>query len=181
MPLRSDWSSLYCPVARTLDVVGDPWVLLIMRVALTGTRRFDEFRDRLGVADTGLSRRLQTMTEAGLLERVAYRGKQRTHAEYRLTGKGADLLPVINALTLWGERHTTPPRDDAHLEIVHVACGAASSSADTCSACGAAMDVRDTAWHRTWDKRGPVALRDPAEREAALEPELGPGLELRSG
>lgn len=170
MPLRSDWSSVNCPVARSLDVVGDPWTLLILREAIAGTRRFEDFREHLGVADTVLSRRLQSMTEAGLLERVAYRGKQRTHAEYRITDKGADLLPVINALGRWGERYTTPPHERAHLEVVHLGCGAATTSADTCTACGAPMNADDTAWRRGWDAQKLVKLHRAAERELAPQP-----------
>lgn len=150
MPLRSDWSTRPCPIARSLDVVGDPWVLLVLRDALLGARRFEQFRERLEVADNVLSRRLQAMVEAGLLRRSAYRGEQRTHQEYLLTEAGAELLPVLNALALWGEKHTTPPRPDAHIEIVHTVCGNASSSADVCGSCGMAMAAGDTAWRRHW-------------------------------
>jgi DNA-binding HxlR family transcriptional regulator len=150
MPLRSDWSARPCPIARSLDVVGDPWVLLVLRDALLGARRFEQFREGLEVADNVLSRRLQAMVKAGLLRKASYRGEQRTHQEYLLTEAGAELLPVLNALALWGEKYTTPPRPDAHIEIVHTACGGSSNSADVCSGCGAAMAAEDTAWRRNW-------------------------------
>lgn len=163
MPLRSDWSNRPCAIARALDVVGDPWVLLVLREALLGSRRFEQFRERLEVADNVLSRRLQAMVEAGLLRRSAYRGEQRTHHEYLLTEAGADLLPVLNALALWGEKHTVPPRPDAHLTIVHTTCGQASRSADVCDSCGTAMTVRDTAWQRDWQSPRLTALQPAAD------------------
>ena len=70
MPLRSDWSAATCPIARSLDVVGDPWMLLILRHALLGVRRYEDFRTGLGVADNVLSRRLPAMVDAGLLRKA---------------------------------------------------------------------------------------------------------------
>jgi len=113
MPLRSDWSASNCPVARSLDVLGDPWLVLIVREAMTGARRYEQFRGGLGVADNVLSRRLRTLVDAGLMRKVPYRAENRTHEEYHLTDAGQDLLPVLNALALWGEKHTTTPRPDA--------------------------------------------------------------------
>ncbi len=150
MPLRSDWSGQSCPIARSLDVVGDPWVLLILREAMTGSRRFETFRDRLDIADNVLSRRLQALVESGLLRRESYRGEQRTHQEYLLTEAGVDLLPVLNGLALWGEKHTTPPSKDVHLRIVHTACGRTTKTADLCSHCGVALTAETTAWRRSW-------------------------------
>ena len=97
MPLRSDWSEATCPIARSLDVVGDPWVLLVLREALTGATRFDDFRVALGVADNVLSRRLSAMVEGGLLVRSPYVDEHRTRHEYLLTDAGRDLLPVVQA------------------------------------------------------------------------------------
>ena len=74
MPLRSDWSGDSCPIARSLDVVGDPWMLLILRNALLGARRYEEFRSALGVADNVLSRRLPAMVEAGTVAQGALPG-----------------------------------------------------------------------------------------------------------
>ena len=94
MPLRSDWSEATCPIARTLDVVGDPWVLLILREAVQGVTRYDDFRAALGVADGVLSRRLAAMVDDGLMTRAPYRSGNRTREEYLLTDAGRDLLPV---------------------------------------------------------------------------------------
>ena len=104
MPPRSDWSGSVCPIARSLEVVGDPWVLLILRNALLGTRHYERFRDELGIADNVLSRRLQAMVDAGLLRQVPYRGPRRTHLEYHLIEAGEDLLPVLQALALVHKR-----------------------------------------------------------------------------
>lgn len=158
MPLRSDWSSDTCPIARSLDVVGDPWMLLILRQALLGVRRYEDLRAALGVADNVLSRRLPAMVEAGLLQKVPYRGEQRTHHEYVLTEAGADLLPVLNALLLWGEKHTVGPHPTAHMGIMHQTCGAESTSADRCSECGEPLQANEVSWSRSWRVGDPQPL-----------------------
>ena len=147
MPLRSDWSASQCPIARSLEVVGDPWVLLILRDALLGTRRFEQFRTKLGIADNVLSRRLAAMVEAGLLRQVPYRGPRRTHHEYLVTPAGAELLPVLNALAAWGNRHTTGTQA---MDTVHLPCGHVTTSADTCSHCGQPLRAGQVAWRRPW-------------------------------
>jgi DNA-binding HxlR family transcriptional regulator len=149
-PLRSDWSTSTCPIARSLDVVGDPWIMLILREAMLGSRRYEQFRSSLGAADNVLSRRLQAMVDAGLLERVPYRAPKRTHHEYRLTEAGTDLLPILHALVLWGEKHTSSPLGDVHLSIVHTRCGQTSSTPDICSHCGDVLRADEVAWHRPW-------------------------------
>ena len=149
MPLRSDWSDDRCPIARSLDVVGDPWILLIIRQALSGARRFEQFRAELGIADTVLSRRLQALVDAGLLQRSAYRDG-RTRAEYVLTEAGADLLPLINGLVLWGEKHRPHADPDVSMQIVHVDCGEITTTADTCSACGRVLEPAEVSWRKSW-------------------------------
>ena len=146
MPLRSDWSDAACPVARSLDVVGDPWALLVLREAFTGTTRYDAFRDALGVADNVLSRRLSTLVTAGVLTRSPYDAGNRVRHEYLLTEAGTDLLPVVHALAQWGERHR--PRARGRLDVVHEPCGAVTESADTCSACGEWLTAETVSWRR---------------------------------
>ena len=150
MPLRSDWTQDRCPIARSLEVLGDPWNVLILRQAFTGVRRFDQFRDSLGIADNVLSRRLAVLVEAGLLRRVPYADGQRSRSEYVLTDAGADTLPVITALAQWGERHRPHPDPGVRMEIVHRGCGESSSTAELCSHCGERLGVDDTTWRRTW-------------------------------
>lgn len=171
MPLRSDWSASVCPIARSLEVVGDPWVLLILRNALLGTRHYEQFRAELGIADNVLSRRLQAMVDAGLLRQVPYRGPRRTHLEYHLTEAGADLLPVLQALARWGDTHTSGPVRGQRLGIVHRACGHTSTTAETCSHCGAVLRPPEVAWHRPWRSTIPTPLAGPDE------PEPGPKAE----
>lgn len=148
MPLRSDWSEDTCPIARSLDVVGDPWVLLMLREAFTGATRFEQFRS-LGCADNVLSRRLAAMVDAGLLVRSPYRDGGRTREEYLLTDAGRDLLPVVHALAQWGERHR--PRSTGRLDVVHDACGRVTESADTCSRCLVPIGPQDVSWRRPRD------------------------------
>jgi DNA-binding HxlR family transcriptional regulator len=93
-----------CPVARTLDLVGEWWTLLIVRDALLGARRFEDFKS-IGMADNILSARLKRLVEAGILERVASAERSGRH-EYVLTPKGEELRPVIRALRAWGTRWT---------------------------------------------------------------------------
>jgi DNA-binding HxlR family transcriptional regulator len=147
MPLRSDWSSASCPIARSLDVLGDPWVLLIARQAFYGTRRFADFRERLDIADNVLSRRLAIMVEAELLQRVPYRDDRRTRDEYVLTAAGEDLLPILHAMVLWAakhERHPEPPI----LYRRHPTGGATTTSADHCTGCGAELHADEVSWLR---------------------------------
>lgn len=153
MPLRSDWSGDACPMARSLDVVGDPWVMLILRESFTGATRFEQYKRRLSIADNVLSKRLTTMVDAGLLHRVSYKGEQRTHAEYRLTEAGAELLPIVNALAQWGSRHTDPPRRGTRMSVVHLTCGETTTTPDVCSACGEVLTAETTAWRRPWLSR----------------------------
>jgi DNA-binding HxlR family transcriptional regulator len=156
MPLRSDWSENACPIARSLDVVGDPWVLLVLREALQGATRYDDFRARLGVADSVLAKRLAGMVEAGLLERAPYRDGRRTREGYALTDAGADLLPLLNALVLWGERHR--PRGSGVMQVVHEGCGQETRSADTCTSCGEPLSAATVSWRKPRDPSRLVPL-----------------------
>jgi len=149
VPLRSDWSEATCPIARSLDVVGDPWVVLVLREALTGSTRFEQFRGALGVADNVLSRRLAGMVEAGLLVRAPYDAGNRTREEYLLTDAGTDLFPVLHALAQWGERHR--PAGTGRMDVVHEGCGQVTGSADTCTSCGSPLSAATVSWRRPRD------------------------------
>lgn len=93
-----------CPVARSLDVIGDRWSLLIVRDAFDGVRRFSEFQRSLGMARNILADRLRRLVEAGVLA-SAPPANGGAHQEYVLTEEGKRLFPVIVALRQWGERH----------------------------------------------------------------------------
>lgn len=155
MALRTDWSEEACPIARSLDALGDPWSLLILREIFLGNHRFDAIRDRLDVADTVLSRRLNAMVEDGLLERVAYAGATRPRYDYNLTPAGRDALPVLHALARWGTTHR--PRTP-RMQISCTTCGNECVSADWCSTCQTALGPHNTAWRTPARPREVVTL-----------------------
>ena len=93
-----------CPIARGLAIVGDAWSMLILRDAGFGLTRFDQFRASLGIAPNILARRLQKLTEAGLLTKTRYSDKP-PREEYVLTEAGRDFLPVLQVVGAWGRRH----------------------------------------------------------------------------
>src|SRR3982751_3153860 len=97
-------STLHCSIARTLDIVGERWTLLILRDAFNDVRRFEDFAAGLPVARNILTDRLQTLVAHGILERRRYQERPPRY-EYRLTAKGMELYPVLIALLQWGDRH----------------------------------------------------------------------------
>ncbi|HCT7987244.1 winged helix-turn-helix transcriptional regulator [Serratia liquefaciens] len=105
-----------CPVARTLDVIGDWWSLLIVRDAFDGVRRFSEFQKGLGMAKNILSTRLRTLMAQGILE-IAPASDGSAYQEYILTDKGRALFPVIVGLRQWGEDHLFAEQE-AHSTLV---------------------------------------------------------------
>ncbi|WP_341705026.1 helix-turn-helix domain-containing protein [Ferrovibrio sp.] len=96
-----------CPIARSLDAIGDWWSLLIVREAMGGRRRFGQFQKNLGMARNILAARLRRLTELGILQTVPA-ADGGAHHEYELTAKGHDLLWVLVALRQWGDRHQFP-------------------------------------------------------------------------
>lgn len=93
-----------CPIARSVDFLGDAWSMLILRDAFAGLTRFDQFRKSLGIAPTILTRRLATLTEEGLLEKRLY-SERPPREEYLLTAAGRDFLPVLFMFGEWGRKH----------------------------------------------------------------------------
>ena len=104
---RRAWVPLdQCPMALAAEVVGDRWVLLILREAAYGVVRYDDILQDLGAPRSVLTNRLKRMLESGLLEKRPYREPgARTRSSYVLTHKGRDLMLVLIALTQWGETH----------------------------------------------------------------------------
>lgn len=107
----SGWTDPTCPVARTVDLVGDRWSLLVIRDAMDGARSFTELQRRTGIARNILTDRLRKLTAHGILTRETAPSGRRQ--EYVLTTAGRDLLAVIVTLRQWGERHAFAP-GDAH-------------------------------------------------------------------
>jgi DNA-binding HxlR family transcriptional regulator len=116
VPNRKSTTEEPCPVARSVDLIGDPWSLLIVRDAFDGTRRFGDFRRSLGVARNILTDRLHKLVEAGILDtQPAADGT--AYKEYVLTPKGESLFPVVVALRQWGERHLFE-RGERHSRLI---------------------------------------------------------------
>ncbi len=134
-----------CSVARALSIVGDRWTLLVLRDCFFGVRRFEEFEARLGIARHVLADRLKKLTQAGVLEKVAYQERPRRE-EYRLTEKGRDLHPVMVMLAQWGDRHMAG-KDGPPLERVHKLCGKVMDMVPVCSECGEPVLARDVSVH----------------------------------
>ncbi|GAA2793926.1 helix-turn-helix domain-containing protein [Saccharopolyspora taberi] len=101
------WTDQSCPVARTLDLIGDRWSLLIVRDAMDGARAFTDFQQRTGIARNILTDRLRRLVDRGILDRqTAPSGRRQL---YTLTPAGRDLFTVVVALRQWGERHAFAP------------------------------------------------------------------------
>ncbi|HEX3953084.1 MAG TPA: helix-turn-helix domain-containing protein [Stellaceae bacterium] len=104
---RKSFGNMQCPVARGLEHVGEWWSILILRDALHGLTRFDEFQKSLDIAPNMLTRRLNALVEGGLLERRRYNEHPPRH-EYVLTERGRDFRPVLLTLLAWGNKHFAP-------------------------------------------------------------------------
>jgi DNA-binding HxlR family transcriptional regulator len=153
---RFGYSSENCSIARTLDIVGEKWTLLVLREAFYGVRRFDDFARALGCGRAILTARLNTLVTEGLLQRTPYREPgARTRDEYRLTRKGVELFPALLALLQWGDRWVADA-DGPAVEVTHRGCGEPVSLAMGCAAGHGALSVFD------------------------LEPRPGPGARRRS-
>jgi DNA-binding HxlR family transcriptional regulator len=104
---RTSFGNMQCPVARSLERVGEWWSILVLRDAFAGMTRFDEFQKSLNIAPNILTRRLTALVEAGMLERRLY-CEHPPRYEYVLTERGRDFRPVVIALQTWGNRHFAP-------------------------------------------------------------------------
>lgn len=121
---RPKVSGNQCSIARTLALLGQKWTLLILREALYGVSRFDDFQANLKIPRPVLSDRLTLLLTHGLLVREPYQAEgQRVRHGYRLTEKGADLLPALVALMQWGDRYLADSAGPAVL-LLHKGCGA---------------------------------------------------------
>jgi DNA-binding HxlR family transcriptional regulator len=127
-----------CSIARTLEVVGERWTLLIIRDALLGLCRFEEFSESLGIPRNILTARLKHLVDHGLLERVRYQDRPQRY-EYRLTSDGRELGAAIIALMHWGDRHHAGPAGPPRV-AEHLGCGGATITQLTCTQCGQAVE-----------------------------------------
>ncbi len=120
-----------CPVAKTLELIGDRWTLLVVRDLLPGCRRFQDLLESLpGIAPNILSDRLKRLEEHELIARRFY-SEHPPRAEYELTDKGKELGVIVGALAAWGSRHV-----DRRSRLVHAGCGHAVKLGYYCPDCG---------------------------------------------
>lgn len=139
---RTSFAGMECSVAQALELVGDWWTLLVIRDAMLGVRRFEQFQRRLGIARNVLSDRLEKLVESGILARRNYQEHPPRH-EYRLTEMGLDLYPVIVSLRQWGDRWAQP--GDPPVVVEHLQCRQVTHGRLVCSHCGeplTALNVR---------------------------------------
>jgi DNA-binding HxlR family transcriptional regulator len=139
--LGRTYDSQTCSVARTLELVGERWTLLIVRDALLGVTRFGEFADRLGIARNVLQDRLQRLVDAGILEKVPYSERPLRH-EYRPTDMGRDLWLLIVPLLQFGDKHLAGEAGPPML-LLHRGCGGELDDRRRCKRCGAELGVAD--------------------------------------
>jgi DNA-binding HxlR family transcriptional regulator len=157
------------PFAAALDIVGDRWVLLVLREAFQGVMRFDQLQRRTGAPRSTLTSRLRAMVEEGILYRNPYQSLPRRY-EYRLTGKGLDLHPAAVAAWQWEIRWSAgepiPPR------LRHVRCGSTALPELRCVSCGGAVAARDCDLEAGPVRPGTQRLR-PQRRSKPSKPGQG--------
>jgi len=129
-----------CSLARSLEVLGERWTLLVIRDVFHGKRRFDEIQEDLGVARNVLTNRLARLVAEGVLEKRAY-SERPPRYEYFLTEKGLDLWPVMIAMMHWGDRYLAA--DGPPVVIRHKECGGAVDDRGCCARCGERLEARD--------------------------------------
>ncbi|MYW05871.1 helix-turn-helix domain-containing protein [Streptomyces sp. SID3343] len=141
MALGKDYGLQDCALARTLELVGERWTLLIVRDAFYGVRRYSDFLAHLDVPRAVLSARLQALVDAGVFVKHRYR-QSPPRAEYVLTERGADLWPIIRSMATWGETHV---QNGVPCRLYrHVDCGGTVDPSGSCAVCAALVGPRDT-------------------------------------
>ncbi|MGR7003413.1 winged helix-turn-helix transcriptional regulator [Yinghuangia aomiensis] len=138
---RTPFGSWPCSIARAVDLLGDWWTPLVLREAVFGSRRFEEFQRNLGIGRNVLAQRLNRLVDEGLMDRVPYQDRPLRH-EYVLTAKGRDFFPVLAAIIAWGD---TWLADDEGAPVVlrHRPCGHETHAQVVCAECGDALRVED--------------------------------------
>lgn len=134
-----------CPIARTADLLGDGWTLLVLREVYYGETRFDAFIATLGIARNTLTARLRRLVDAGLLERREYQTDPVRH-EYVLTESGRDFFPVMAAMKTWGDRWMYQG-EELPVILSHEPCGHELEAVVVCAHCGAPVRSEQTHAH----------------------------------
>jgi DNA-binding HxlR family transcriptional regulator len=166
---RKSFDKMPCPIARSLERVGEWWSMLIMRDALHGFTRFDEFQKSLVIAPNMLTRRLNALVEAGLLERRRY-SEHPPRDEYVPTARGRDFRPVLITLMAWGNRHFAP--EGASVQLVESKTGTPVEPILVDRATGQPVTAPDyvlapgpAAPERTRRRYAAVRGKEPADRD----------------
>ena len=142
-PWILDYDSANCAIGATVAILGERSTFLVLREAFNGVRRFDDMRRRTGMPRQVLSDRLARLVREGLLRKVPYRDSgQRARWEYRLTGKGLDLYPVLVAMLEWGNQHAVGPAGP-QVELRHRDCGEPVQLQLACEAGHVLADARE--------------------------------------
>ena len=162
---RKSLDAMSCPIARSLERVGEWWSILILRDALSGLTRFDQFEKSLGIAPNMLTRRLQGLVESGLLERRLY-SERPARYDYSPTDLGRDFRPVLWALLAWGNRNFAP--EGASVVLVNTETGA---TADPVLVDRTTGDVMGAPAYRS--APGPAASDQVRERHTPRTPKQG--------
>lgn len=129
----SEIEKIPCPVAQAMAVIGDTWTILILRDALRGAAKFDEFQRAIGASRATVAERLAHLVQHGVMERRQYEAHPPRYA-YHLTQKGRDLQPVLMLLAHWSETHVPVKTRSAGRR--HTTCGHRFTPVVTCSECG---------------------------------------------
>lgn len=138
---RTRFNEMACSIARTLDVVGEPWSPLILRDIYVGMTRFAQIQHDLGISRKVLTERLNWLVDSGVLERREYSSRPPRH-EYVLTAKGTELCDLLLVMVRWGDRWTAGEAGPPVL-YRHHACGEISHVELRCSACAQPMRATD--------------------------------------
>ena len=166
---HKSFGKMACPIARSLERVGEWWSILIIRDALHGFTRFDQFQKSLNIAPNMLARRLSALVDAGVLQRRRY-SQHPPRYEYILTEKGRDFRPILIALTAWGNRHFAPEGASVVLVdkktqravdpmLVDRQSGRPLNERDFVFAAGPAASERTRRRYAMVDQKKPVAVR----------------------
>jgi DNA-binding HxlR family transcriptional regulator len=130
---RTSFAAMQCSLARGLELIGDWWTPLIVRDLFLGLSRFEELIEDLGLSRNLLAIRLRSLEKSGIVARYAYQARPRRYA-YRLSAAGLELVPVLVALTAWGDRWARP-REGIPIMFRHSGCGGTFSPAIVCPEC----------------------------------------------
>ena len=155
-----------CPVAKSLEFLGERWTLLIVRDLLRGPKKFQDFQASLaGVTPGVLSQRLKLLEENGVVDRRMY-SDHPPRAEYALTSRGAELRPIVRAMGIWGAKHL-----DAGLVLVHDACETPIQMAYYCPSCETDIAWTESSYRKKADRAGRLVSAQRRDRvDAARAP-----------